>query len=217
MTAIDLSLTGTFHQATGVVQAVLIALGLCSVLGWAVILEKAARLLGLSRQARAFEAAVTGDGRSGLAPTKLVLAVREAAAAERAAVLPGESPGERRQRVEEAMRDAMHTEMLRAERRLSVLATIGSAAPFIGLFGTVWGIMHSFAMIAQANDTSLAVVAPGIAEALSTTAIGLAAAIPASIAFNTLTAGFAGLARRFSLAIARLARRLDGVGGEGHR
>lgn len=105
------------------------------------------------------------------------------------------------------MRDSLVEQLGQAERRLSYLATIGSTAPFIGLFGTVWGIMHSFAGIAQANETSMAVVAPGIAEALSTTAIGLAAAIPASIAYNKFSADFAGLFRRFSLSIGRLARR----------
>ena len=85
--------------------------------------------------------------------------------------------------------------MARAEGGLSNLAVIASAAPFVGLFGTVWGIMSSFASIAGANDTSLAVVAPGIAEALAATAYGLAAAIPAAVGYNRIGAAFARLGR----------------------
>jgi biopolymer transport protein TolQ len=89
-------------------------------------------------------------------------------------------------------------EMSRLERGMTFLASVGSTAPFIGLFGTVWGIMNSFSKIAQTNNTSLAVVAPGIAEALFATALGLVAAIPAVIAFNV-----------FSNALNRYAERLD--------
>ena len=81
----------------------------------------------------------------------------------------------------------MKRELKRIEVGLPFLATVGSASPFVGLFGTVWGIMHSFTAIAQAKDTSLAVVAPGIAEALFATALGLAAAIPAVVAYNQIT------------------------------
>ena len=93
---------------------------------------------------------------------------------------------------------------------LTVLATIGSAAPFIGLFGTVWGIMHSFIEIAKAQNTSLAVVAPGIAEALLATGIGLVAAIPAVIYYNKLSAdadriigGYGAFADEFSTILSR--------------
>src|SRR5205085_12049210 len=85
------------------------------------------------------------------------------------------------------MRLTLNTELRRLEARLPFLATLGSAAPFIGLFGTVWGIMRSFAGIAAANNTSIAVVAPGIAEALFATAMRLAAAIPAVVAYNKIT------------------------------
>jgi biopolymer transport protein ExbB/TolQ len=101
---------------------------------------------------------------------------------------PGaETAGERRERIERAMRLALNAELRRLEVRLPFLATLGSAAPFIGLFGTVWGIMRSFEGIAAAHNTSLAVVAPGIAEALFATAMGLAAAIPAVVAYNKIT------------------------------
>ena len=100
------------------------------------------------------------------------------------------------------MRLALNGELRRLEQRLPFLATLGSAAPFIGLFGTVWGIMHSFASIAAANNTSLAVVAPGIAEALFATAMGLAAAIPAVVAYN-----------KFTVEIGRFAGRMQGLIG----
>ena len=91
---------------------------------------------------------------------------------------------------------------------LPFLATIGSAAPFIGLFGTVWGIMNSFTAIAQQKDTSLAVVAPGIAEALFATALGLAAAIPAVMAYNQIIVSLGRLAARGQHHHRRLAKRL---------
>ena len=206
MPPIDLSLTALYSQASGLVQAVLLTLLGCSVLCWSIILEKALLLVGLSRQTHALElAAGTGDLRSlpvvGLGGALTIDEVRDHP--------PGETHVERHARLERAVTGAMAGALLKAERRLPYLATIGSSAPFIGLFGTVWGIMHSFASIAQANDTSLAVVAPGIAEALSTTAIGLAAAIPASIAYNKLASDFQGLSRRLALAAPRLVRLLD--------
>lgn len=91
------------------------------------------------------------------------------------------------QRVERAMSVSISREMNEMERGMTFLASVASSAPFIGLFGTVWGIMGSFTAIAQSNNTSLAVVAPGIAEALFATAIGLVAAIPAAIAYNVLS------------------------------
>jgi len=94
-----------------------------------------------------------------------------------------------RERLATRMNAAMATELDHLGDRLNILATVGSVAPFVGLFGTVWGIMRSFTAIAGANNTSLAVVAPGIAEALFATAIGLFAAIPAVIAYNRLTHG----------------------------
>ena len=101
------------------------------------------------------------------------------------------------------MRLALNSEMRHLEARLPFLATLGSAAPFIGLFGTVWGIMRSFAGIAAAQNTSLAVVAPGIAEALFATAMGLAAAIPAVIAYNKITVELGRFAGRMQGLIGR--------------
>jgi biopolymer transport protein TolQ len=115
----------------------------------------------------------------------------------------GETAAERRDRIERAMRLTLNSEMRRLEARLPFLATLGSAAPFIGLFGTVWGIMRSFAGIAAANNTSIAVVAPGIAEALFATAMGLAAAIPAVVAYNKITVELGRFAGRMQGLIGR--------------
>jgi biopolymer transport protein TolQ len=106
--------------------------------------------------------------------------------------------GSLKQRVERAMGLAINREMQLLERGMTFLASVGSTATFIGLFGTVWGIMNSFAAIAVSKDTSLVVVAPGIAEALFATALGLVAAIPAVISFNV-----------FSTSLNRYADRLD--------
>jgi biopolymer transport protein ExbB/TolQ len=113
-------------------------------------------------------------------------------------VLDHETAGERRQRILDAMMRHTRRILSQAENSLPNLAVIASVAPFIGLFGTVWGIMTSFAGIATAKDTSLAVVAPGIAEALAATAYGLAAAIPAAIAYNRLGASYAQTAQELS-------------------
>ena len=101
-------------------------------------------------------------------------------------------------RIDKVMNVSIAREVERLERRLLVLATVGSAGPFVGLFGTVWGIMSSFQAIAASKNTSLAVVAPGIAEALFATAIGLFAAIPAVIAYNRFSHGINRLESRLS-------------------
>jgi biopolymer transport protein ExbB/TolQ len=96
----------------------------------------------------------------------------------------------------------------RLQPRIRFLATVGSTAPFVGLFGTVWGIMNSFSAIAQQKDTSLVVVAPGIAEALFATALGLVAAIPAVVAYNQISGSVSRSSERINLAIAALANTL---------
>ena len=106
-------------------------------------------------------------------------------------------------RIEKVMDVTIAREVEQLERRLLVLATVGSAGPFIGLFGTVWGIMTSFQSIAASKNTSLAVVAPGIAEALFATALGLVAAIPATIFYN-----------KFSTEVNKQAQRLEGFADE---
>jgi len=204
----DLSFLGLFLQADPIVKGVMILLVLMSIGCWTVALDRWVRIVRAKRQARAF-AGVVQDGAAltglkGLIPQAVA---RSAVAAWRDQDA-SETRAERRERIERAMRGALSVELKRLERGLPFLATTGSAAPFIGLFGTVWGIMNSFSAIAKSQDTSLSVVAPGIAEALFATAIGLVAAIPAVMAYNKLTTDLGRLSHRFGTSIASLGDRL---------
>jgi biopolymer transport protein TolQ len=220
----DFSILGLVSHADPFVQMIMAVLAICSVICWALIIEKAIRLLILKAQVGRL-AKQAAEGR--LSPDRergIVGAVQQAAQGEWAdGVARGESRNEVRARLERAMRAAMKSQLRRIESGLPFLATVGSASPFVGLLGTVWGIMHSFTAIAQAKDTSLAVVAPGIAEALFATALGLAAAIPAVVAYNQITVSLGKSAERSSTSIASLAKsmarhqsegvvRLEGVG-----
>jgi biopolymer transport protein ExbB/TolQ len=130
------------------------------------------------------------------APSPLVARVIAAGQEEAQFPVIDEPPSERRVRIAAAMRRRTREIIDREQTGLTNLAVISSVAPFVGLLGTVWGIMTSFIGIASAKDTSLAVVAPGIAEALAATAVGLAAAIPAAFAYNRLAAAFSASGRR---------------------
>jgi biopolymer transport protein TolQ len=210
-----LSIVKLFFNADPVVKGVLLLLLFASVWSWAVIIDKLWRLGAASRSARDHEAraATARSARELVAteasehngdPAGLMLSVGWAeSVAGRSA--EAETAGERRDRIERAMRLALNAELRRLEVRLPFLATLGSAAPFIGLFGTVWGIMRSFEGIAAAHNTSLAVVAPGIAEALFATAMGLAAAIPAVVAYNKITVDLGRFAGRMQGLIGRAA------------
>jgi biopolymer transport protein ExbB/TolQ len=186
MEALSLSPQALFAQAGAIGKGVMLVLAFASVCCWALILEAA---WGRVRIARALKAGAA-------APLLQTIVAEGARAADIAIATEGVS--ERRRRVSEAMERAGRELIGRASSGLSVLAIISSTAPFIGLFGTVWGVMTSFASIAQAKDTSLAVVAPGIAEALAATAFGLAAAIPASVGYTRLGAAFSQTAMRLS-------------------
>lgn len=184
----DLTLGQLVLHADPVVQIALALLVILSVWSWAIMVDKFIEITRARRAIRKLEAEV----RDGQVPEKVAAddkhpcadVVRAGVAEWRAPPPVKESLGEERERVERSMRNELAYEVRRMEKRLPFLATVGSAAPFIGLFGTVWGIMNSFTAIAQAHDTSLAVVAPGIAQALIGTAFGLAAAIPAVMAYN---------------------------------
>lgn len=193
----DLSMIGLFFQADLIVKAVMMILIISSVWCWAIIFEKRATLSKLSKRAKRFEDAFwSGEPLDKLyqrikkSPHDPMLQTFSAGMEEWQNTVQSGIPNKEelqaslRQRVERAMTVTIHREMIRLERGMTFLATVGSTAPFIGLFGTVWGIMNSFTAIAQTNNTSLAVVAPGIAEALFATALGLVAAIPAVIAYN---------------------------------
>jgi biopolymer transport protein TolQ len=206
-----ISIVTLFLNADIVVKGVLLLLLIASVWSWAVIIDKLWRLGRVSRSTRAHEARAAA-ARSldelwtgSTARRDPAGEVLSAGFAESAAPISAdaETLGERRERVERAMRLVLNGELRQLETHLPFLATLGSAAPFIGLFGTVWGIMRSFAGIAAANNTSLAVVAPGIAEALFATAMGLAAAIPAVVAYNKFTVELGRLAGRMQALISR--------------
>jgi biopolymer transport protein ExbB/TolQ len=205
----DYSIYGLVMNADPVVKAVMLGLVVASVACWAIIIEKTLRLSWLGSEVRRLEKVASGDGLNGKTPTGLVRAVLLAAETEQSdGADQAESRNEVRARLERAMRMASKGELQRVEVGLPFLATVGSAAPFIGLFGTVWGIMNSFTSIAQAKDTSLAVVAPGIAEALFATALGLAAAIPAVVAYNQITVSLGRSANRLGPVVTELAKQL---------
>jgi biopolymer transport protein TolQ len=215
-----------FLQSDSIVKLVMLILLLASFWSWAVIFDKVLRLRRLQQAAASFEDTFWSGGslddlydRVGQRPVDPMSAVFAAAMREwRRSAAKGllGTPGMRlslQQRIERVMNVTVGREMDRVERFMSFLATVGSTAPFVGLFGTVWGIMNSFQAIAAAKNTSLAVVAPGIAEALFATALGLVAAIPAVVAYNKLATDFGryagrleGFATEFS---AILSRQLD--------
>lgn len=192
-----LSVTSMFLHADRVVQSVLIALLLASIATWTVLLAKGAELL-IARH-RLGAAIALAEQQKSLAELRLrsgaasgpVTAMLAAVANEHAHSAGAPHDG---------IKERVHSRLRRMEARLArhmgrgtgILATIGATAPFVGLFGTVWGIMNSFIGISKSQTTNLAVVAPGIAEALLATAAGLIAAIPAVVIYNLFARGIAG-------------------------
>lgn len=205
----DLSVQGMFMAADPIVKGVMILLVLASIICWAIVLEKIVRMWVLRRDIRTIEALAHSPAAVSEAKglPRALLAAAETEAVEGAS--RGEDRTSVRARLERAMKTALKSELQRLEAGLPFLATIGSAAPFIGLFGTVWGIMNSFTAIAHQQDTSLATVAPGIAEALFATALGLGAAIPAVMAYNHYGVKLGRAAARAQDAIVELARQLS--------
>jgi len=210
----DLSLVSLFWQADIVVKLVMLLLLVASVIVWAVVFEKITVLRRVNREADAFEDRFWSGGsledlydKEGARPAHPMAAVFGAAMGEwrRSARVAGAdmARGSVGARIDRAMNVTIVREMQRLERAMVFLASVGSIAPFVGLFGTVWGIMHSFSAIAAMHNTNLSVVAPGIAEALFATAIGLVAAIPAVLAYNQI-----------STSLGRFANRLEGFGSE---
>ncbi|MGH6825167.1 protein TolQ [Methyloceanibacter sp.] len=210
--AVDLSIWELFRNAHIIVKLVMIGLLAASVWSWAIILEKFFLFAKTRKETGKFEQVfwsgqslvelyqALGQRRNTGVEALFVAGMREySRSTERNQKL---SPGIQL-RVQKVMDVAIGREVERLERRLTFLATVGSTAPFVGLFGTVWGIMTSFQAIAVSKNTNLAVVAPGIAEALFATALGLLAAIPAVIFYN-----------KFNSEVARHAARLEGFADE---
>jgi biopolymer transport protein TolQ len=204
-------------QADLVVQVVMIVLALSSIWCWAIIINKIRYFRRLRQQAEQFEEAFWSGGSLeelyecvGSTPEHplaalFVVAMREWTHAAKRGFTShdGTAHSNLQGRIDRVINVTLAREMESLERHIGFLATVGSTAPFVGLFGTVWGIMNSFQAIAVTKNTSLAVVAPGIAEALLATALGLVAAIPAVVAYNKL-----------SNDLGRYAGRLESFAGE---
>ena len=208
----DVTLWSLFMQAGLVVKLVMLGLIGASVWTWAIVVDKTLAYGKARRALDSFEQVfwsgqsleelyrTLSDRQTSGMSAMFVSAMREwKKSFERGA----RSPIGLQMRIDRAMDVTLARESEALEARLGSLATIGSAAPFIGLFGTVWGIMNSFTSIAASGNTSLAVVAPGIAEALFATALGLVAAIPAVISYN-----------KFTTDLGRYADRLETFSGE---
>ena len=185
-----------FMEADVVVKGIMIGLAVASLWSWAVIIDKAMRFASLNSHATAFEKAV-GSGRplEDIAaqagpdpvhplPRMLVIALADWREARARGPLTEGQGNMLMARIDRALDSLIAREGQRIENGLGVLSVVATASPFIGLFGTVWGIMNAFGRIASAGNTNLTTVAPAISEALFATAIGLAAAIPAYIAYN---------------------------------
>ena len=229
----DFSALAVFLRADWVVKAVLIGLALASIWSWTVIIDKLFRFAALNRRADEFEdkvgsgralediAAEAGERPRQALPRMLQGALREwrEARGRTGAVagtpVGGEAAAMTLSRIDRVLESIIARESQRVEDGLGSLAIVATASPFVGLFGTVWGIMTAFQSIALERNTNLSVVAPSIAEALFATAMGLAAAIPAYIFYNKFSTDAAKFAARLEafaddLATA-VARRLAGA------
>jgi len=212
--AADLSILSLFLQADIVVKIVIVLLLLASVWVWAIVFEKVTSLRRANKAADSFEDRFWSGGSlddlyedEGAKPQHPMAAVFGAAMSEWRRSLRSAGADLRtsfvRERIDRAMNVTIQREMERLERWMIFLASVGSSATFVGLFGTVWGIMNTFTAIAANKNTSLVTVGPGIAEALFATAVGLVAAIPATLAYNALGTN-----------LGRFAGRLEGFGTE---
>jgi biopolymer transport protein TolQ len=209
----EISLIGLFWQADIVVKIVMLGLIATSIWCWTIVFEKLLSLRRVRRYADLFEQSFwSGQSLDDLYQANLQKPGHAMSALFVAAMREWKSsldmgtkatPDGIQMRVGKVMEVAIQRQMENLEKRLLFLATVGATAPFVGLFGTVWGIMNSFTAIANSKSTNLAVVAPGIAEALFATALGLLAAIPAVIFYN-----------KFTNDLNRISARLEAFGDE---
>jgi biopolymer transport protein ExbB len=215
----ELSPWSMFLSADIVVKAVMIGLAFASLVTWTAFIAKTIELSLVKRKLRAALKAITeatslAEAQRALGSRRSILSLLLSAAMREARLSAGiSSDSSIKERAASSFAEILRAESRRIRLGMGVLATIGATSPFIGLFGTVWGIMNSFIGISKSQTTNLAVVAPGIAEALLATAIGLVAAIPAVIIYNhfsRVTKGYLELVSRASGAVARLlSRELD--------
>ena len=196
---IEASIWSLILQADLVVRIVMLLLLFLSIVSWSIIFEKLSKIRKLNKNADIFEKTFwsglnieTIQSNIGNTPTHpmesiFITGMKELALSNSVKSKNISDNQLTEKRIEKVMISSFNKEMDNIEKHINFLATTGSAAPFIGLFGTVWGIMNSFQSIATAKSTSIAIVAPGIAEALLATAMGLLAAIPAVIAYNKIS------------------------------
>ena len=184
----DFSLLSLFLKADIIVKAVMIILIICSVYSWAVIIEKYRLFKKINKSSEEFEEkfwnSKSAENFYNSLPNNLEDPMSLVFQNAMENLLKKKSKINLSERTTAFLEGGIEKEMSKIEKGFTFLATVGSTAPFIGLFGTVWGIMNSFQSIAISRNTSLAIVAPGIAEALFATALGLLAAIPAVVAYN---------------------------------
>lgn len=196
----DYSFTALFARADLMVKAIMIILTIASVWSWAIIIDKTISFGVLKKRATKFEETfwsgrtldelaegLAGDTRDPMGRV-FTAAMREYKESQAAGHPVNSDIVGTRERIDRVMGLVVNRELAKTERGMTVLATVGSASVFVGLFGTVWGIMNTFRAIDQNQSANLAVVIPGISEALFATALGLVAAIPASVFYNKFTA-----------------------------
>ncbi len=184
----DFSLMNLFIRADFVVKSVIILLVACSIYSWAIIIEKFKSFKKINLETEEFEekfwksrsAETFYNNLSGNVDNPMALLFKDSMQT----LLKTKSKSNLNEKMSNILEVGIEKQISKIEKGFTFLATVGSTAPFIGLFGTVWGIMNSFQSIAISRNTSLAIVAPGIAEALFATALGLLAAIPAVVAYN---------------------------------
>jgi biopolymer transport protein TolQ len=184
----DFSLLSLFFRADIVVKSVIVILIVCSIYSWAVIIEKFRLFKKINKSSEEFEEKFWNSKSAETFYNNLPSNIQDPMALVFQNAMEGLLKKKSRSNISERMtallENGIEKQMDKIDKGFTFLATVGSTAPFIGLFGTVWGIMNSFQSIAISRNTSLAIVAPGIAEALFATALGLLAAIPAVVAYN---------------------------------
>ena len=184
----DFSLLNLFLRADIIVKSVIIMLIACSIYSWAIIIEKFKLFKKINLESEAFEEkfwkARSAETFYNSLPTNIENPMASMFKDSMQTLLKSKSKSNLNERMSRMLEVNIEKQMAKLDKGFTFLATVGSTAPFIGLFGTVWGIMNSFQSIAISRNTSLAIVAPGIAEALFATALGLLAAIPAVVAYN---------------------------------
>jgi len=207
----DFSITSLFLRADFIVKSVIIILIASSVYSWAIIFDKFMMFRRINKDSEEFEdrfwKSKSAETFYNTLPTKLDNPMAQLFKDSMQAVMKSRSKTNISQRLENILEVNIEKQMNSVNAKFTFLATVGSTAPFIGLFGTVWGIMNSFQSIAISRNTSLAIVAPGIAEALFATALGLLAAIPAVIAYNK----FGNDSRKYSQKLENFSKRFISI------